>query len=147
VAGAAQSGAEHVAALQGSRDEYSLAYARLNLCAALLALDDGTGARAAGLAAWPQARAFELQHYAAAYFALMAALERRPRAAARLLGFAEATYAARAEARERNEQAAMERAAVLAVQALGSAAYEAERAAGARLDDTAIAGLAFGDDC
>ena len=68
--GAAESGAEFVAALQGTRHEYTLAYARINLCAALLALDKCAQARSVAQAAWPQALAFEMQHYGASYFAL-----------------------------------------------------------------------------
>jgi hypothetical protein len=47
----------------------------LNLCAAWLALDDCGRARSVAQAAWPQSVVFELQHYAAAYLALLAALE------------------------------------------------------------------------
>ena len=39
-AAAARSGAALVATLQGTRNEYSMAFARINLCAAYLALDD-----------------------------------------------------------------------------------------------------------
>lgn len=141
--GAAQSGAELVAALHGTRDEYSLAFARLNLCAAWLALGDCAQAREAAHAAWPQARAFELQHYAAAYLALLAALEDRPDTAARLLGYAEAVYGARHEAREANEAGAIERAATLARHALGDAAFAQAHAHGAALRDPEIAALAF----
>ena len=85
--------------LQGTRNEYSLAFARINLCAAHLALNDAAQARPLAQAAWPQAMRFELQHAAATYLALLAALEQRPRAAARLLGYAQAFYAAREERR------------------------------------------------
>src|SRR5262249_10348258 len=92
---AARSGATLVAALQGSRHEFTLALARLNLCAALLALDDHAQARVIAQALWPQAVFFDYPHYAACYVGLLAALESRPRVAARLLGYTEAVYAAR----------------------------------------------------
>jgi hypothetical protein len=142
--GAAHSGAELVAALQGTRHEYSLAFARINLCAAWLALDDCVRARTVAQAAWPQAVVFELQHYAAVYLALMAALEARPRATARLLGYAEAIYAAREESCETNEATAMTRAQTLAKTSLAGAVFDRLRAEGATLGDTDVAALAFG---
>lgn len=145
-AGAARTGTALVAALQGTRNEYSLAFVRINLCAAWLALDDCANARAVAQAVWPQALAFEAQHYAAAYLALLAALQPRPRAAARLLGYAEAAYAAREEVRETNEAAAMTRARTLATQALGDAVFIHLHAEGGRLGDADISGLAFGNE-
>jgi predicted ATPase/DNA-binding winged helix-turn-helix (wHTH) protein len=141
--GAARSGAALVAALEGTRDEYSLAYARLNLCAAWLALDDCHQARSLAQASWPHAVMFELQHYCAAYLALLAALEGRPRSAARLLGYAEATYAALEEARETNEAAAIERARALARSAIGEAVFERLHEEGGTLSDADVGGLAF----
>jgi predicted ATPase/DNA-binding winged helix-turn-helix (wHTH) protein len=145
-AGAARTGTALVAALQGTRNEYSLAFVRINLCAAWLALDDCAHARAVAQAVWPQALAFEAQHYAAAYLALLAALQARPRAAARLLGYAEAAYAAREEVRETNEAAAMTRARALARQALGDADFIRLHAEGGRLGDADIKGVAFGGE-
>jgi hypothetical protein len=111
--------------------------------AALLALDDCAGARTIAQAAWEKAPAFEVQHAAAAYLALLAALERRSRAAARLVGYSEAIYAARGEVREGNETAATERARTLAAAALGDVAFERCRAAGAKLRDAEVAVIAF----
>jgi hypothetical protein len=101
-------------------------------------------ARAVADAAWPQAVLFELQHICAAYLALLAALESRPQAAARLAGYAEAIYTARDEAREGNEAAALARARTLAVAALGEASVERAIAEGAALCDVHIEALAFG---
>ena len=143
-AAAARSGAALVATLQGTRDEYSLAFARINLCAAFLALDDATQARPLAQATWPQAVRFELQHVAAAYLALLAALEQRHHAAARFLGYSEAAYAAREEAIEANEAAAAARSRALAAAALGEAAFAQAHADGASLRDSDIAELAFG---
>jgi len=124
----------------------TLAFARNNLCAALLALDDCAGARPVAQAAWPQVVAFELQHSAAACLALLAALEGRPRAAARLLGYAQAIYAARAEAIEANERTSMERARALAAAVLGAAEFAAAHAAGARVGDAEAAAIAWGSE-
>ena len=95
------------------------------------------------MAAWPAALAFELQHAAAAYLALLAALEGRPRAATRLLGYAEAIYTARNEAREANEAAAIARAAQFGREALGEETFARLHADGARLPDAEVAALAF----
>ena len=142
-AAAVQAGQTLTAELGRTRHVYSLGFARLNLCAACLALGDLSQARAVGAAAWPAALAFELQHAAAAYLALLAALEGRPRAAARLLGYAEAIYTARNEAREANEAAAIERARQLGREALGMQAFERLHADGAALPDAEVAALAF----
>ena len=145
---AARSGTALVGALQGTRHEYSLAFARLNLCAAWLDQGDSAQARPVAQAAWPQALVFDLQHYAAAYLALLAALERRPHAAARLLGYAEAIYAAREEARETNEAAALARAAALACSALDDETFDRLQAEGATMADVEVAACAFAiDDC
>jgi hypothetical protein len=142
-AAAARTGTALVEALQHTRDEYSLAFARINLCAAYLALGDHAQARMAVRAAWPQALAFELQHAAAAYLALLAALEGRPASAARLMGYASGIYAAREETIEANEAAAMSRARDLAVAALGEQDFRRAHAQGASLRDSEVAALAF----
>lgn len=143
--GAARAGAQLVAALEGTRHEYSLAFARINLAAAWLALDDVARARPALLAAWDVSPAFELAHPAACYLALLAALEQRPDAAARIHGFAEAEYRTRREAREGNESAALARTEALARPALGEAGWLRACAEGASLRSADIAALAFGD--
>ena len=140
---AARSGAALVQWLRGTRHEYALAVARINLMAALLAMNDCAQARTIGQAAWEKAPAFEVQHAAAAYFALLAALEFRPCAAAQLAGYSEAIYAARDEVREANETAATKRARTLAVAALGDAAFDRLCAAGAKLRDAEIGAIAF----
>lgn len=143
-AAAAHTGAALVAALEGTRDEYNLAFARINLCAACLALGDCPRARPVAQAAWPQAIAFELQHAAASYLALLAALEGRPRAAARLHGFTTARYAACDEAPEANEALALQRALALAAAALGDADLQRALSEGAQLHERDVAALAFG---
>jgi predicted ATPase/DNA-binding winged helix-turn-helix (wHTH) protein len=144
---AVRSGAALVVALVGTRHEFTLALARLNLCAACLALDDRARAREVAQALWPQAVFFEYPHYAACYLALLAALDARPRAATRLLGYAEAIYATRHEERcATNEAAAIARARTMAGRALGDADFSRLYAEGARLREADIAALAFGSE-
>ena len=140
---AARDGATLVDILRGTRHEYALAFARINLMAALLAVNDCAQVRPIAVAAWEKAPAFDLQHAAAAYLALLAALQDRPRAAARLVGYSEAIYAARGEIREGNETAATDRARSLAVKALGEASFARLCAEGATLRDAEIAAVAF----
>jgi len=140
---AARCGADLVEWLRGTRHEYALTFSRINLVAALLAMDDCAGARPVARAAWDKVPAFDVQHAAAAYLALLAALEGRPRAAAQLVGYSEAIYAARDEVREANETAATNRARTLAAAALGDAAFDRLCAAGAKLRDVEIGAIAF----
>ena len=67
-------------------------------------------------------------------------------AAARLIGYAQATYAARDETLEANEASALARAHASAAAAVDAADFARQRADGATLRDTAIAALAFGHD-
>ena len=144
---AARTGAPLVAALQGTRHEFTLALARLNLCAAYLALDDAARAREVAQALWPQAVFFDYPHLAACYLALLAALESRPRAAAQLLGYAEAAYGARDEdQRAPNEAAAIGRARAIAAAALGSSDFARLHAEGAKLSKDDVAARAFGNE-
>ena len=142
---AARSGAALVEWLRGTLHEYALAFARINLMAALLAVDDCAQARPVAHDAWEKAPAFDLQHAAAAYLALLAALEGRPRAAARLVGYSEAIYAMRNEVREGNETVATSRARSLAAAALGDVLFNRLCAAGAKLRDVDAGALAFAD--
>jgi hypothetical protein len=141
---AVQSGRALIAKLEGTRFESSLAYARLNLAAALLALDQTTEARAIAQAGWPQAPRFDMQAYWADYFALLAALEGRAADAARLAGYADATYVRNDDERQNNEAAAVERARALARATLGAAEAARLQAEGARCSDDEAAALAFG---
>ena len=140
---AARTGRALIEQLSGSRNEHILAYARLNLGACHLALDETEPARAMLQAAWSKASAFEMQPYCADYLALLAALERRPRAAARLAGYSDEGYRLKSEGRERNEAAASQRVQSLAVAEIGGAAFEAARADGCTLADDQVAALAF----
>ncbi|MFO1329396.1 MAG: winged helix-turn-helix domain-containing protein [Rubrivivax sp.] len=140
---AAALGHELVAGLRGTRDEFSLAFALINLLAAQLARDDVAGARPVAHEAWSHAARYELQHATAAYLALLAALERRPRAALLLAGYSEASYAARGEAREHNEATATQRARALARARMGGADAAALAAEGARLPEALVGPIAF----
>jgi len=106
-------------------------------------MDDCAQARSVAQAAWEKAPAFDVQHAAAAYLALLAALERRFPAAAQLIGYSEAIYAARDEVREANETAATNRARTLATAALGDTSFDRWCAAGAKLRDADIRAIAF----
>ncbi len=143
---AARLGDELVESLRRTRHEYSLAFARINLLAALLALDDAVQARVVACEAWARAAAFELQHVAAAYLALLAAIEGRPRAAVRLAAYSQALYSARNEAREQNETAATQRALQLARHSLDDATIVRLQAEGTALNDAEIDAVAFARD-
>ena len=141
---AIHTGQSLLAHLEGSREESSLAYARLNLGAALLALDDTQQAGPVLRAGWQQALAFDLQPYYADYLALLAALGGRHPAAALLAGYADAANRAVGDNREANEAAAIARARTLAGAALGADLLARLQAEGETLRDTQISALAFG---
>jgi predicted ATPase/DNA-binding winged helix-turn-helix (wHTH) protein len=140
---AAATGQALLARLSGSRNDRALALARLNTLAAWLALGDPAQARPLAEAGWPQAPRNDLRPYFGDYLALLAALEGRPRAAARLAGHAAAAYAARDERRQANEAGAFERALALARAAVGEAEVARLQAEGGTLSDEAVAALAF----
>jgi len=140
---AVRNGEALLADLSGGRNAEALAFTRLNVCAALLALDDAPRARSHARTGWPQGRLFEIQPDWAVYLALMAAQEARPRAAARLAGYADASYAARKFIPQPNEANAHDRACTLAQAALGDAEFERRRAEGRLLRDEQIEAIAF----
>jgi len=144
ITAAATTGRMLVARLASGRDEYQLTIARLNLCAALLALDTVAEARPVAEAGWPQAKRFELQKEWADYLSLLAALEQRAAAAARLCGYAIAAYEMFEGRRDVNEAAAFDRARRLAVSTLGDSEFERLQAEGRSLRDEDIAAIAFG---
>ena len=141
---AAATGVALVASLAGGRDEGGLVCARLNLSAALLALGEHAPARPHLRAGWAQAPVIGMQPFYADYLALLAALDGRFDAAARLAGYADAANA-RVGPREPNEAAAHARAVQLARAALGDAAFDRLHAEGAALRDADIEALAFGE--
>ena len=141
---AAATGVALGASLAGGRDERGLAYARVNLSAALLALGEHEQARPHLRAGWAQAPLFDLQYPFADYLALLAALAGHLEAAARLAGYADAANA-RVGERQSNEAAAHARAVQLARAALGDATFDRLHAEGAGLRDADIEALAFGE--
>ena len=134
------------ARLRGTRQLAALPAARLNLAAAHLSLGNTNAARTLAQDGWPQALRLGWQPYWADYLALLAALEQRPRAAARLLGYAHAAYTVIATAREVNEARAADRSAALCRAQLAPATYEQLERDGARWADVDIAMLAFATD-
>lgn len=132
-----------VAQLEGTREEQELAHARLNLCAAYLALDQLQPARQTAVLGWKMAQRFGMQAWWADYLALLAALDSRPQAAALLLGFADATYERTQDHREPNEAAAAARVRQHLATSLHPDATQALLAAGALLPEAAVAALAL----
>jgi len=139
---AASMGWEMLKALESSRDEQTLVFVRLNLSAALLALDQPEHVPALLRAAWNKAPLFAARAYVADYLTLLAALQGRAHDAARLAGYGDATNTRLGE-REPNEAAAVERASRLAREALGDAEFDRLHAEGALLGDAAVEALAF----
>lgn len=92
---------------------------------------------------WPQSLVFGLQPSGAEHLALLAALEARPRTAARLTGHADAACAARDEPRQPNEATAHICACALARAALGDADMLRLQAEGRLLRDEQIDAIAF----
>ncbi len=140
---AVRTGLALVAQLEGTREEQELAHARLNLCAAFLALDQLQPACRTAALGWKTAERFGMQAWWADYLALLAALDGRPQAAALLLGFADAAYERTQDHREPNEAAAAARVR----QRLGASQRDEDtaalRAAGALLPEAAVAALAL----
>ena len=141
-AAAARTGIAALAALEGSRDELIPGFARLNLGAAWLALDDPGKARPVLQAGWAGAANLDLCCLYADYLALLAAIESRPRAAARLAGYADTANAARGS-RQINEAAAIDRATRVARAALGDAEFERLQREGSALRDADVEAIAF----
>lgn len=99
---AVRTGQALVAALHAARDDNHLVYARLNLAAAWLALDDTAAAGELRLC-WPAAAQVERAGWWCDRAALLAALQGRPDDARQLIAAAESRYAARGETRQHNE--------------------------------------------
>lgn len=146
---AIERGRELVGRLAGSRIIGNVPALRLNFAAALLrrgADADLEQAHEIGRQSWPQAIALDWQAYWADYLAQLAAQSGRARAAAQLLGYSDAGYRKLGAHRDFNEQHAAQRAADLAIAALGEDEFAALRHAGETLSDDDIAAIAFGTD-
>ena len=129
--------------LRGSRQQYSLAFARMNLTGAWLAKDAVAKARAMVSMGLPLAAQAFLLHVWADYLALLAVLEGRPHTAARLLGYGDAIHTAHNLVRQTNEARAAERAERLAREQLDDADFERLKSEGADLRDEDISALAL----
>ena len=140
---ALQLGERALGQLAASRDEWSRMVVRSNLALAWLALDDVGHARPVVQALWPSALQFNLHVLCSDTPALLAALEGRPHAAARLAGYADATYDARGVRRHPLEIAARARCRALARTALGDDTFDRLLAEGRQLRDEQVAALAF----
>lgn len=124
-----------LARLRGSRETRRLSWLHQLLLAAWLQKNDGvTQARVHAAKAWPLMRAHSTESALADHCTLLAAQEGRPRSAARLVGYADTTYAAQRDSRQATEAQSVERALALARAALGEAEVERLRATGAALD-------------
>jgi len=134
---------ELVAHLQGTRAMSTLAMASLALLAALLAQGNLDEARPVARSALALALQFDTVPHAADFLALLAALEKRFDAAARLIGFADVGYATRGDARTVNAARARERALALATAALSPEALKKSDSAGALTLKEQIAEIAF----
>jgi predicted ATPase/DNA-binding winged helix-turn-helix (wHTH) protein len=108
-AAAVASGTQVVALARGMRNENLLVFARVNLAAAHLMLEQTGPARQLLQEAIPSAMRAPLHAWCIDYLAELAALEGRLDAAARLVGVAAARYEAEEEQRQVNEQRAHER--------------------------------------
>ncbi len=129
--------------LRGTRKHYDLTLARMNLTGAWLAKDAVAEARAVAAKGLPLAAQAVLLHSWAEYMALLAVLERRPRSAARLLGYSDAIHTANNLVQQANEANAFERAKGLAREALGDAEFARLKSEGADLRDEDVAALAL----
>jgi predicted ATPase len=129
--------------LAQQRAPVALVGARVNLAAALIAAGEFEPARAELRRAWPLAVTLERSLWCADYLALLAALAGRFDAAARLLGAADARYAAAQDDRQQNEAAARARTLGLLQAALAPAALESLLADGATCSDDALAAIGF----
>lgn len=112
---------------------------------ALLAQDAPRKARPLLRQALAIGRRFRTNHLIADMPALLAAVEGRPRAAARLAGHADAGYAARDITRYPNDVAARDRCVALARAALGDATCDTLIAQGRTLSDDAAVELALAE--
>ena len=124
---AVASGRRVVALARGLRNENLMVFARFNLAAAHLMLDQTIEAREQLQEALPSALRAPLHAWCIGYLAELAALEGRLEAAARLLGATQARYEAEGDQRQVNEQRAFDRTLEL-LQGEWNAAVEAGRA-------------------
>jgi hypothetical protein len=141
--GALREGKAALASLEGSRFEFDLALARLNVTAVHVLRGDIAAARTLAQSSWPSAVRFEMQAWYGDYLALIAALDGEFENAAQIVGYADAVYERHQDRRQTNEADAIERARGLVLKALGESTMRGLEAEGARLRDEDIASIAF----
>jgi hypothetical protein len=120
------------------------ALAWVNLFGARLAAGKLADAREAARRASEHTALAQVQHWWADGAALLAALEGRPRAAARLIGYADAIYEARSFLRQPNESEFRESAAAASRRQMADEDYRQLLGAGAKLSDEAAIGIGLG---
>jgi predicted ATPase/DNA-binding winged helix-turn-helix (wHTH) protein len=132
--------------LQGTRNETALGICRRAVVTALLANDDLARVRPLAQVGWRQdaARIPLLAHAAwPDLLALLAALESRPRAAAKLLGWGDAGWARSGRERGATTLRAIQRAESIAADALGEETFAQLRREGAHLGSDDVDAIAF----
>ena len=142
---AVELGDDELMRFAGVRDDFTRLTLQGTLVLALLALEETRRARALLPEVWVIALRLRAHALISDLPALLAALEGRPRAAARLAGYADNAYAMRSTARFATDMAARDRCHALARAALGDASFDALVAQGRALRDDEVAELAFAD--
>jgi predicted ATPase/DNA-binding winged helix-turn-helix (wHTH) protein len=135
--------------LAGTHYLLVLEYARLHLIGAWLAKNDVARARAVGVSTWPLVRQVGMEEDWIDLLALLAALENRPRAAAKLLGYSDALLRKKNGRRGTLHEVAAERARRIASEALPESEVTLLRRAGTNLTVEVLGGigLAQSDEC
>jgi hypothetical protein len=131
--------------MQGTRNETALAICRRVVLTALLAHDDLDRARPLAQVGWSQAARFAVLAHAAwpDLLALLAALEGRPRTAAKLLGVGDAGWARTGRQPGATTREVLQRAESIAADALGNETFARLRHEGALLRSEDVAAIAF----
>lgn len=137
-------GAEVVARLRGTRYADALSLALTHVTQGWLEKGDTVQARAAARAGWPPASRLMHQALWADHLAWLAAAEGRPRAAARIAGYADAAYLGLQDARF-DSQRPYDEALRIARAALGEAEVRRLMADGRTLRDEHIEPLSFAE--
>ena len=131
--------------MQGTRNETALGICRRAVVTALLAQGDHDRARPLAQVGWRQAARFPLLAHAGwpDLLALQAALQGRPRAAAKLLGVGDASWARAERQRGATTDRFVQRAESMAAGALGDATFAHLRREGTLLRNEDVDAIAF----
>jgi hypothetical protein len=134
---------EAIEAFAGSPDTLFQMFARMCLVAALVTKTDAAAAREAFEAAAPHVRRHDMLYRYGDTAALFAALENRLDAAARLLGYTDATYALRSEAQRDPTEVPAREAALARLSHIPAAQVQAWMRAGAEMSGAEALGEAL----